>query len=314
MLSQKMGLCVLGASALLSGCGGGGGDAMEVATVPLSMANYSDIAQTVAGGVMGSDSVFDTFSNTASAKPQVSADLRTLGSGRVADMGRLALSKLTTQPLQREQPKAVWEETESCTYGGNITYVENDVDNDGQESVGDRVTFIAQNCFYEPNLPPLNGTLGMRLLAVSYDRFGDLLSISAELSFDQFSSLDVLLNGKATFSLDSTKATLVYQQLSAQYAGQTLVYNYSFILNSTNFVPTGELSGLFSINGSTYTLSTPKTLQMGSVYPISGTLRIADGRGNRVDMPMNLSGFESHLYLSGDELRDAQSTTLWSAL
>lgn len=316
MLSQKIGLCVLGAGALLSGCGGGGGDAMEVAKVPLSSTNYTETAQTVTAGIVGSGSVFSTMDSSAAAgaAAQGPSDWHVLGTGRVGAVGRYALSRLTAVQPKLERPAAVSQTTENCQLGGTLTFIENDADNNGEESAGDSVTVTAKNCIFDADTPAINGSLSLRLLAVNYDRDGFFLSGSADMTFTNFSSAGMVLNGGAVFSEDATKTTLSYKNLTSSYAGQTLGFDYSIVMRFDVSPSTANVDGVFAINGSRYTLSTPSTMRLGAVYPTSGTLRITDGHGNKVDTRMFSTGFESNLYLAGDAALDDTAFVLWSAL
>lgn len=316
MLNKKIGLGVLSAGLLLVGCGGGGDDDSAVATVPLTLANYDDITLSVAAGIVGSDSIFSTFESVASVDPTLSGafGLNVLNSGRVGDIAQFALNRFAVRQPNLEQPAAVTNGAELCAFGGRLLISFDDVDNDGEESVGDSVSVVADQCVLEPGVPAVNGSLGIRLVAVSYGRDGYLTSGEVDLSFENFSSAGLVLTGGARISLDSTKVVLAYRNLSSTYGGQTLTYNYT-LTSSVDVSPSSAtVTGQFAIDGSTYTLSTPVTIQFGALYPASGTLRIGDGRGNRVDAVMSAGGFDANLYLAGDDVRDSTTAYLWSAL
>lgn len=316
MLNKKIGLGVLSAGLLLAGCGGGGDDDSAVATVPLTLANYDDITLSVAAGIVGSDSIFSTFESVASLDSTLSgaSGLNVLNSGRVGDIAQFALNRFAVRQPNLEQPAAVTNGTELCAFGGRLLISVDDVDNDGEESVGDSVSVVADQCVLEPGVPAVNGSLGIRLVAVSYGRDGYLTSGAADLSFENFSSAGLVLNGGARISLDSTKVVLAYRNLSSTYGGQTLTYNYTLTSNVDVSPSSATVAGQFAIDGSTYTLSTPVTIQFGALYPATGTLRIGDGRGNRVEAVMSAGGFDANLYLAGDDVRDSTTAYLWSAL
>lgn len=313
MLKTKIGVCVL-AAGLLAGCGGGGGDAEAVATVPLSVANYETVALTVAASVVGSGNIIsDAFEDTASADLARStmAQVRALNSGRVADIARFSLNRVAVRQQGLERPAVVWTEIEPCTLSGHLSIRINDADNDGYESVGDSITVTANQCLVEAGEPAVNGSLGYRITDLRYDAQGYFLAGAFDMSFTDFTSAGLVLNGSASVSISRSEFVIGYKNLSASYAGQTLSQNYTLRENADGQI---TVSGLYTINGSTYTLSTPAAIRMGLIYPDMGTLRIEDGRGNRVDSFMFYSGFTADLYLAGDAVRDASQFYLWSEL
>lgn len=313
MLKTKVGVCVL-AAGLLAGCGGGGGDAEAVATVPLSVANYETVALTVAVSVVGSGNiVFDALEGTASAglARSTTAQVRALNSGRVVDIARFSLNRLAVRQPGLERPAVAWTEIEPCTLSGNLSIRINDADNDGYESVGDSVTVTANQCLVEAGEPAVNGTLGYRITDLRYDSQGYFVGGAFEMSFTNFTSAGLVLNGSTDVSISNSEYVISYRNLSSSYKGQTLSQNYTLRENASGSV---TVSGQYTINGSTYTLSTPSVMRLGSFYPNMGTLRIEDGRGNRLDSFMFNTGFTADLYLAGDAVRDASKSYLWSAL
>jgi len=313
MLKTKIGVCVL-AAGLLAGCGGGGGDAEAVATVPLSVANYETVALTVAASVVGSGNIIsDAFEDTASAdlaRP-TTAQVRALNSGRVANIARFSFNRLAVRQQGLERPAVAWTEIEPCTLSGYLSIRINDADNDGYESVGDSVTVTANQCQVEAGEPAVNGSLGYRITDLRYDALGYFMAGAFEMSFTNFTSAGLVLNGSASVSMNSAEFVISYKNLSTSYEEQTLSQNYTFRDSATNGI---TVTGLYTINGSTYTLSTPAAMRMGLMYPNMGTLRIEDGRGNRLDSFMFNSGFTADLYLAGDTVRDASQFYLWSEL
>lgn len=313
MLKIKMGVCLLSAG-LLAGCGGGDGDAQAVASVPLAVSNYETVALTVAASVVGSGNIIsDALDNTASADlaPATTAQVRALNSGRVADIARFSLKRLAVRQPGLERPAVAWTEIEPCALGGSLSIRINDADNDGYESVGDSVTVTANQCLVEVGAPAVNGTLGYRITDLRYDSLGYLVAGAFEMSFTNFTSAGLVLNGGADVFVNYSEFIIRYRNLSTSYEGQTLSQNYTFRDSATSGI---TVTGLYTINGSTYTLSTPSAMRMGLVYPNTGMLRIEDGRGNRVDSFMLSSGFTADLYLAGDNTRDASQFYLWSEL
>lgn len=313
MLIKQMGIFALGTGLLLAGCGGGDD---TTARVPLSAANYSDIASSVAASVVGSGSIVSTFESVASADPSAPAPtgIKALNTGRMGDLARFALNRLSIGQPVLERPAAVSQETSVCDSGGTLDVRFNDADNNEEGSAGDSVSVTANNCVVEAGLPAVNGALDIRLLAVGYGSDGSVVSATADLTFGSFRSAGLVLNGGGTLSFDPTMFSLAHKNLSSSYGGQTLVYNHTLTVQTQVSPATATVGGRFSVNGSQYTVSTPLTLQLGAAYPAAGTLRIADGLGNRVDVVMFSTGFDADLYLAGDDVRDGRSSTAWSAL
>lgn len=307
MLGKKWAVCVLGAGSLLAGCGGGGGDAMAVAEVALSPATYDDIAMTVTAGVVGSDAVFGAYDSVAAEGSAVHqpGDEKVLGSGRVGAIGQFALKRLTAPTSRLERPAAASEQTKSCAYGGTLAITENEADNNAEvDSPGDSLSVTATNCVLDFGAPAINGSFSVTLLAVSD------VSARASMEFFNFSSDGVILNGGAVIAVDPGQLSLDYRNLTSSYRGQTLTYDYTLILRAGE----ARVSGLFAINRSVYTLSTPASVVLGRVYPESGVLRVEDGRGNRTEVLMYSTRFDNVLYLAGNQIPVEVTSHLWGDL
>lgn len=292
----------------------GGGDEPVVNAAPLSATNYGEKADVAVLGVVGSVSLNENFGSLSAGETEnpSSASYRALGSGKVDAMARFALERASSGPTT--QLKAASAQTTSCLGGGSLSSRFNDADYNGVASSGDSLTVDANHCVLETGQPPINGRLMVTYDSITFGANASLVSASLTMTFTQFSSAGVVLNGAASVSANATSATLTYRNLSSSYEGQTLVYDF-FVTQQVSAVPnTLVVQGSIVINGSAYALSTPVIIQLGAVYPSAGTLRIADGQGNRVDVVMHSDRFVSNLYLAGDGVVDASTTTLWANL
>lgn len=300
---------------LVAGCGGGGDEPVATA-VPLSIANYDDTAMVVAASVAGSESVYANFVGLSAnaAENQLSTSYAALGTGKVDAIARFALDRVLANQTTKLKSAAVETISEACPYGGSLTVSFNDADNNGVESSGDSLTVQASNCVAESGQSPVNGRLTVTVNSIALDRDGYLVSASLTLAFSNFGSNGLVLNGAVAVSANATTVTLAYRNFSASYDGQTLAYNFSVVQQVSVFPNTLAVSGNIVINGSSYDLSTPVTIQLGTAFPQAGTLRIADTTGSRVDVVMSSTGFVSNLYLVGDDVVDASTPHLWSEL
>lgn len=303
----------LGLGLLLSGCGGGGGDGGDAKTGPalvaLTQANYDGITQEVTASVASSDALFSAL-DVASPASADTASVVQLASGQPDALARFALAEVNRSFTGRVKAAAVETGTELCDVGGSISATVNDVDNSGSATVGDRIAITATNCVFDSGEPALNGALSIRILSVAeLDGYGDLVSGSLALSFTDFSSGDVGLNGSAVLTISPSALTLDFNGLAARYDGQTLVYD--FAVTTDVAASTVSVVGPITVNGSTYVLATPTLLQLGTGHPVAGTLRITDGHGSRVDVVMGSTSYTASLYLAGDNLLDDSATHSW---
>lgn len=302
MTKTRMALA-LGTALALFGCGGGGGDAESKARVPLSTANYDDVASAVVDSVSGTGPIFDAFDfvveDTGPTEPTRSP-YAALGTGQMGPIAAFALRQLRAGPQAREAALAVETETVRCA-SGSLQVTVNDADNNDEVSAGDSVTLLASQCVFETGQPAVNGSLSLRVNSIQFDRYGEVSSAGVGLNFTQFSIGDLTLNGAATVSASGGDVTLAYRHLTARVDDQSLVYNYTLTVRQGSLAVNGSLS----LNDSTYRLSTLQPISMGRVYPNGGQLKITDGHGAYVLSNFQPSGYVNRLFLAGDDLVDA---------
>lgn len=298
---------------LLAGCGGGGGD--DVTAVQLSTANYDDTAMVVVASVAGGVSVYENFVDISAGagKNEVTSSYSVLGSGKINGIARFALERVLSSQTSKFKPAAVQTDSEAC-YEGTLSLSFNDADNNGVESAGDSLTLDANDCVVDVGQLPVNGRLTISINVLNVDANESLVEASLTLAFTNFSSDDFVLNGSVTVSATPSTLTLDYRNFSGNYKGETLTYNFSLVQKVGVYPNILAVEGRILINGSSYELSTPLDIQLGKVSPEAGILRIADRSSNRVDVVMSSHGFETKLYLSGDDVVDASTTHLWSEL
>jgi hypothetical protein len=300
---------ILGSAVVLSACGGGGGDAQTPpAAVPLTAANYQAVTTEVVDSVAGVGSLSDAVDLVTAASAEPVGISPALTSGEPASLVRYALSLTPRlQVSQRAQAQAVETYVESCN-SGSLTIVANDADNNGRESSGDSVTITANNCVPQYGAPAINGSITLALGNVSYDRYGDLTSGTATISFNAFSSADVSLNGSARLSINSNAIAVDFNRLMASDGVRTRVYDFTLTVYSSG---AAAIDGPIEVGGSTYVLSTPVRVTFAGAYPSAGTVRLSDGHGSRVDVVLSTSGYAATLYLKGDEVADGTFSEIW---
>lgn len=297
----------------LSGCGGGGdgATASPKALVPLAAANYDGIAEESTSSVASNDELFSTvesfsLARAASAHP---SSVALLASGRLDAMALFALSQVDGSSSGRVKSAAVETATEACGFAGSLSIVANDADNNNVTSVGDVVTLTASNCVPAEGEMPINGSLSVSVRSASVNGLGDLTSGALEITFGNFTSNGLTLNGQAVLSVSASTLVLDFNGLTASYGSQIRVYDYALTANRSG--NTLSVAGPITVNNSTYVLATPAVLQYSAGHPAAGTLRITDGHGNRVDVAMASTTYTASLYLAGDEGVDASATHPW---
>lgn len=320
MLKQYCGWVTLSASVLLGACGGGGGDEPiavagdepVTASVALSAANYKDISLVVVLSVLGGQSVDNFVALSASeVESQGTTAFGALGSGKVDAIARFALDRVAVRQTSKVKSAAVGTVSDPCDIGGTLLVSNVDADGSGDSSAGDTLTLQADNCVMVSGQPAVNGVLTIYIQALNRN----VASATLNLTFTNFSSAGLMLDGKATFSSDTTRETLDYNLLKGTYKDQTLTHNFTVVRQLNTSPNTLTVSGNIVRNGSSYALSTPAIFQMGSYYPTAGVMQIADGRGGRIDVVTGSDGFVSKLYLPGDGVLPTDAFSyLWKDL
>ena len=296
---------LMGGVLMLAACGGGGGDSTAVAAVPLSTANYAAISSAAVDSVAGSDSFNSALDqvSAASASDSVAFSVSAAGLAQMAlDQVRFGASS------KRVAAQAVSGSTELCVGGGSLLVSENDADGNNRPSSGDSLTIVASDCVAETGTTAVNGQMVLVLGSVALDGAGDLVSGSMDLTFSAFGNSELLFNGAVALTLTSSSLTLDFNRLTATAGSVTRTLDYALTFYSDD---TLSVAGPITIDGSTYTLSTLSRVSVAGVDPSSGSLRLADGRGNRVDVGLASTGYTAVLYLQGDEVSDGSTMFGW---
>lgn len=299
---------VLSVLSLLTACGGGGDVASTaVAKEPLSTINYQSVTTAVVDSVAGSDSLTDSLELVTAAN--VDSGSASLPATTQPDtLVRYALSQVRQfNTAKRVRSQSVSYENVTC-HSGSLSVVVNDADNSNDASSGDILTIQAFSCEAEAGLPVVSGEMTLVLGQVSFDYYGDLISGSMTMTLVNFGSSDVSFNGSAVVALSSNAVSLDFNNLVASggSTGRTLNYKMTVYSNGT-----ASIAGPIEVDGSVYTLSTPVLVTSGTVNPTAGTVRIADGHGNRVDVVLSPTGYTGSLFLKGDEVVDESVAFGW---
>lgn len=296
----------------LVACGGGGGgeEAIPLTATPLSVLNYADTVEVAVVSIGGSESLRSLLPQAQSAT-QVN-QWSDLASGDPGTISRWMVRQVTQEANAKAKPAAVQQETELCAGGGSLVVTLNDADNNEVLSGGDTLTLNAVNCVAVRGQSPVNGQLALRVNSVQLTNDDTLSTAAFNLTFTNFNSAGVSLNGSVDFSLDNLALRLQYRGVTARYQDVSLTFDFTRTesLANSSVVANGNLV----INGSSYLLSTPSSLLPGSRYFSAGTLRVADRSGGYADVVMADTGYRANLYLPGDSVVDATKFVLWSAL
>ena len=311
MLFRRTSLAILGSLALVA-CGGGGGAGTSVppasAAAPFSIASYSSVATPAASSlisVASSGNVLDVLAAESSSRP--SALIR----GDAVGIARWALSNWTVS--NRELPAATESISDPCSASGSFNGTFNDQDNNGDLSPGDSASLTFSNCSFASGDLPVNGGFAITVNAVTFNQFGDIVSASLSTTFTNLGTAGNLLNGSVSMQINAltNSYTASYSNFTSSRGSATpTVVNITVSADTTEV----RVSGTMTVNNNTYTLSTPVALIFGLTYPTSGTFRITDAAGGRIDFVTVNSVLYFDLYLPGDSIRDAQTTTTWAAL
>jgi hypothetical protein len=320
MFSIKYILSACALTALVA-CGGGGssggsglpansGIPPASAATPLSNANFGSVAGASAGSILAAAGVGNGLDSLSSASRDNA--LRPLSSSPYD----WALWAIGAARPTLEQAQASQTGNQACPAGGSLSFTFNDNDNNGDVSSGDSISFIANNCIAAAGELPINGSFAIAVTNIAYSAAGDLIAASLTMSFTNFSSAGNTLNGSVSVSLANNTATTSYTNFtSTRGSSSSAILNYTTVVNTIS----GQLSinGLITINNNTYTLSTPSPIVFGGAYPTGGLLRVTDAAGGRIDIistPAAGGTLACDLYLPGDQIRDGQILSAWSAL
>lgn len=286
--------------AILTGCGGGGGDSTPVAAVPLSSANFA----AVTGKVM-SNVVLGNASTGLVTSANATSDTGTVLPLTVdpVALSRFARTQIEAWGAARKvQSQATQTEVSSCAYGGSLQVTYDDADNNSLVSRGDSLIVVASACQLESDGVPVTGALRLLLAQVSDT------ALSGTLDFVNLSADGVSMNGSATIRITDASVVVDYNGLAVTEGGTSRVLDYVITVYSDGAT---TVVGPVTLDGSTYTLATPVPMTFGSTYPDGGTLRVTDGHGNRVDAVLSPTGYAASLYLKGDDVVDMVVTVLW---
>jgi hypothetical protein len=309
------------ASAALVACGGGGSGGTNPsaqippasAATPLSASNYSAVATPTAAALFAASTVGDTFDSISSVSASAPEPSNT---DALSGFNPMHLSVLATNVLQsREQAQTIRSASQACPGGGSLSGTANDADNSNSATAGDSVTLTANNCILTVGQPAANGSFGMTFNTLTRNASGVITSLSASISFSNFSIDGSTFNGAATVSgVPNGAATISYNNFSTVRRGSTIVYNFT---NSSTAAGQVTISGLITVNNNTYTLSTVTPIVYGAYRPQSGTLRIADANNNRIELTPNSAGAGSvdiRLFLAGSSTASSTINVPWSAI
>lgn len=309
MFFRSGSLAILGSLALVA-CGGGGGSGSSVpsasAAAPFTITGYSAVATPVASSmisVASSGNVLDALSADSSATPAA------LTRGDAVGIARWAISNWGVS--NRVKPAAVEPVGGDCPAGGSLSGSVNDRDNNLDLSSGDSLSLTFSNCKFAQNDLPVSGGFALTVNSVTFDQAENIVAGSFSATFTNLGTAGNLLNGAVSMQINADSYTASYSNFTASRGSAApTVMNITVSTNATQV----NVVGTMTVSNNTYTLSTPMPLVFGLTYPTSGTFRVMDAAGGRIDFVTVNSTLYFDLYLPGDSVRDAQTITTWSAL
>jgi len=283
------------AVALLACGGGGGGGGGGGDSSPSTNGNFSgsaDLAKlspvlikTVLPGSSGDSSAVGVFSAENQQKSALDglAPSHSLMKFVTAAIHTAKASSTTTSSGQI-RALAVESATDRCFGGGSVTTTVDDADNNEELSAGDRIELRYSSCV-SSNSQTTVGSFQIRINAVEIASNGALVAYDASVIFQNFGVL-----GRAQFS---GNARLSYREVGTrdlstlEFQGvATAVNGYAVVLNHKESFDTGvgSVQGSISIKGASYSMSSTNLNynNANAGYPLSGSLRTVDARGNAI--------------------------------
>lgn len=311
MKAKYVALCV-SAGLVLAACGGGGGGSSgpTLVSVPLTTANYDPTGRAAAATLIDSSSSASSAGNISSLTGPEDV-VPAAGFLRLAEhAARRALGSLQA----REQVAESFTDSDNCDLGGSVSLTINDNNNNDRVDAGDTASFNFYACKVDSEIPAVSGGLDFAFQSVTLDMYGELVAFGATLTARQLVSGGSSLDGPADYNVTATRTTVNYRNTVSTRKGVAAVYNFAATFDTSGVNNTLTAAGEIGLSGASYTISTPAPIVMGKFYPSSGTMRVADAAGGRVDVIMAPTTFTLDLYLSGDTVRDATVTYTWAAL
>ncbi|MCM5682073.1 hypothetical protein M8A51_21300 [Schlegelella sp. S2-27] len=280
-------------SVLVAACGGGGGGSggsegstPTTATGDFSETTYSATADAAATTALSSGSI-DSFTGVPLG---LSASDRTVDLSSPAGVRAFVLQQAGRHVL--EQSLATESQTTDCDVSGTfrVTVTYSDPD---EVQAGDKVSFAMNDCVFASGDAPLNGSF-----TATFRSYTDENDNSMSIVFNDFGSADAMLDGRLTItsSQNGAQLTIAYQDLTATIDDEPVTW-YHTIAVGTDL----SLGGFIEVDGEAYRLTQvePFTLS-GTGYPSSGTLRITDAQGDRVEIVAGAEGFTYNYYVASN--------------
>lgn len=263
MKNMKRSVSIVGIAAILSACGGGGGDSDKGSNTDNSV-HEKPVAPTAA---LLSISNYQEAAQEALNSSSFLLNSASLATGAQAGTAQTVLSlgeEQTRQLLKRfgntssVATGVALTETEACPSGGSITYAENDRNNNGRVDAGDSATMTANRCNLG-NGVIMNGQLSMVANSVVGDGDTPPFALDATITFNQFEvssgSSKATGNGEAVINLSAQSYVKLKTKLKTQ-AFTLAISNANVQTQQTlkSYTATSE------VDGSITTASTDGTL------------------------------------------------------
>jgi hypothetical protein len=321
-------------TAMLVGCGGGGGDtATTNATTPvaasISATNASDAIAYAYSGVENLDG-----QSNSSALLVADASIDTQSTGLIAASLAQLYSGLQAQPLDGVATGVTTSRTVACAGGGSISATVTEAVA-GTRSNGDSMALTANNCVSDGDVlngrvdfgfSDLSGTIGSSTawsakLAMNFTNFsvqsgGNTLRADGDmtLAYTQtgYQVATAVVSGSSLqMNLTKSDGTLISCTLTAY--GMTGSINVGTYTSSANFIVTGSSPRLGTVN---FTVRTNTAFRRtGAANPSTGSVTVtATDKSSATLTVLDSTYVKIDLDKNGDGVTDETSNTTWAEL
>jgi len=181
-----------------------------------------------------------------------------------------------------------------------MSFTLDDADNSQSLSAGDSFSLTAVNCREDSSLPPVNGSVSMRMESVELDAQRRLVALAVSGSFGNLNAGAGGMNGgfRLSFRVSGTSLALSMSttDLAITSQGQTIVTNSDLTGTFTPASATYSIEGAIGVNGQNYRLTQTATFSATTSWPTGGSLRLSDAAGDALELKAKAEGRVDFLF------------------
>ncbi len=332
-------ISMISTTLLLAACGGGGGgdssdsSRIDINTAPVSITteNAPTATDEALGVATGTGGAFDPSLVTgvvAEPSPQTLSGntlyslIRTIQYHYNQDLSVPELNNVLTA-VEREG-------SVNCDYAGSFTFSHNDLNNDGELSVGETLSIIYQNCAFFSAEDKANGQMKMTLLAETGTPEQSNWNIQFQAQYNNFTvegermsgDMDIRMYYESGLLVAEISGDEIYsEEVAAKNASLMLDFQLRALLNESNneMQLTGSAKMASSqLNGSTTMLieqALIASLDDIDAYPSAGVVLLSGENNSQLRITV-LSAETVHLALDedGDDSFETSKEIAWNEL